>query len=653
MPRYIYSKLDETANQIRLVTIFPGVDGSDVVVDLHTIRFHPHEPAPYFQALSYTWGSSEDAAEIQIGYPRSGSLHVTRNLEIALRHLRYADRPRIMWIDAICVNQQDLHERGQQVKRMADVYSKTKQVVVWLGPAGPHTDTAIRALNFLSTKIQANWAFWRTTPAQGNGEADNHWSDPESSLPYDSNIVAGIQDLYGREWFERLWIQQEIRLANAEAVVVCGQTSILWSDLRKAALCLFNKSSLDSAINKDRLRHVWSIGDSGYTNLPGTISFTRKCRCSDPRDRIFAIFSFLQGSERDLAVTPDYNMTAQEVFQETTWRWIEHNSALDILTLCDGTSAAAGLPSWVPNLAIPPKSYLLQTISTASARTSCAALRTGAVLSLQGINVATINKVNEWREDESITSAIHRLATPLLEGITDENCYETILDAFCTTLNGGLFSRVYIPDDKNSPNYDVFRDIVKTILERDDGFSDMPASTKKELGNAEKYLRGRSLLSTDSGGLGLGPDAAKPGDQIVILLGGRGAFVFRPLESGHFQMVGECYIHGFMHGEALLGPLPPRTRSIARFDEKTDAYWRCYLDEDSGDCAIEDPRLGPLPSGWRRKNHSKDHVISWFVNDTTGEGLDAQMMDNGFPDPRLSVDALIARALSLRYFNIV
>jgi hypothetical protein len=79
-------------------------------------------------------------------------------------------------------------------------------------------------------------------------------------------------------------------------------------------------------------------------------------------------------------------------------------------------------------------------------------------------------------------------------------------------LNGDLFSRVYIPDDKNSPNYDVFRDIVKTVLERDDGFSDMPASAKKELDNAEKYLRGRSLLSTDSGGLGLGPDAAKPGD---------------------------------------------------------------------------------------------------------------------------------------------
>lgn len=163
-------------------------------------------------------------------------------------------------------------------------------------------------------------------------------------------------------------------MANVAAVVVCGQAIILGSDLRKSALCLFNKSSLNSIMEKVRLRHFWSIRDLGYTNLPGVISFTRQCRCSDPRDRIFAVLSFLETYERDLTITPDYNTTAKEVFQETTWQWIQHNSALDILTLCDRTSVTAGLPSLVPNLASLPSSYLFQTISTASARTSCAAL---------------------------------------------------------------------------------------------------------------------------------------------------------------------------------------------------------------------------------------------------------------------------------------
>lgn len=139
MPRYEYNKLDETANEIRLVKLLPGVAKPDIAADLHTIRFQPGKPTQNFEALSYTWGSSEDATEIMIGHLVDCSLQVTRNLEITLRNLRYADRPRVMWIDAVCVNQQDLDERGEQVKRMADIYSRAKEVTVWIGPAWPQS----------------------------------------------------------------------------------------------------------------------------------------------------------------------------------------------------------------------------------------------------------------------------------------------------------------------------------------------------------------------------------------------------------------------------------------------------------------------------------------------------------------------------------
>jgi hypothetical protein len=267
-----------------------------------------------------------------------------------------------MWIDAVCVNQEDLSERSEQVKRMADIYSRARRVTVWLGPARPHTGAAIRALNLLGSKIIANWSLWRTTPAPDCGVDEHHWADADCAFPFSDDVVAGIRDLYGREWFERLWIQQEIRMASVDAAVVCGQSIIPWTDLRKAALCMSNNSTLDQSIDKVCLRHVWSIGDLGFTNLPGILSFTRQCRCSDPRDRIFAVLSFLKAYEQDLTITPDYSLKARQVFQEAVWKWIEHKSALDVLTLCDGTSLAAGLPSWVPNLTTPPESTLLQTI---------------------------------------------------------------------------------------------------------------------------------------------------------------------------------------------------------------------------------------------------------------------------------------------------
>jgi hypothetical protein len=276
-------------------------------------------------------------------------------------------------------------------------------------------------------------------------------------------------------------------------------------------------------------------------------------------------------------------------------------------------------------------------------------VRTSDVLRLQGIHVATIDEAIKWPADEIIAPAIRRLATPLLKGLKDNPAHEAALHAFCTTINAGLFSNIYIPDDKNSPNYAL----VSTILERDDALQNtMSASQEQELQAAKKYCKGRSLLRTHNNELGLGPDTTQPGDIIAVLLGGRGAFVLRPSSNAHFEMVGECYVHGYMSGEALLGPLPPGIRSIARYDDKMGVYWRCYLEERTGECAIEDPRLGPLPAGWRRKGHERDHVISWFVNDGTGEGHDVEWRDSGFPDPRASAKAFGKRDVGLRFFDL-
>jgi hypothetical protein len=105
---------------------------------------------------------------------------------------------------------------------MADIYTRAKRVVIWLGPEGANTNLAMKTLASLSTKVQADWALWITTPATGIQASENHWVDPECALPYNIDTVAGIQELYGREWFQRLWVQQEIRLANDDALVICG-----------------------------------------------------------------------------------------------------------------------------------------------------------------------------------------------------------------------------------------------------------------------------------------------------------------------------------------------------------------------------------------------------------------------------------------------
>ena len=94
---------------------------------------------PSFEALSYVWGNAQDTLPIFLD---GHVFNVTTNLESALRHLRWEDTIRTFWIDAICINQLDVQERGHQVKFMGEFYRAAERTTVWLGPEGKYTALA-------------------------------------------------------------------------------------------------------------------------------------------------------------------------------------------------------------------------------------------------------------------------------------------------------------------------------------------------------------------------------------------------------------------------------------------------------------------------------------------------------------------------------
>ncbi|KAK4108811.1 HET-domain-containing protein, partial [Canariomyces notabilis] len=132
---FCYTPLPPDGRTIRRLSILPSADFSS------TIRITPQEISldndqlPH--ALSYVWGDGTDTVAIE---PRADShsacfqvLHVTRNCEQALRHVRHATETRYLWVDAICIDQQNLAEKGQQVGLMAEIYRKARGVIAWLG----------------------------------------------------------------------------------------------------------------------------------------------------------------------------------------------------------------------------------------------------------------------------------------------------------------------------------------------------------------------------------------------------------------------------------------------------------------------------------------------------------------------------------------
>jgi hypothetical protein len=141
---YCYSSLPE--GSIRLLRLLPPEDEDEhapIKCELFDCALADSESTRPYEALSYVWGSESMSQSISID---GCDLSVRENLYAALSHLRDRSIERIIWIDAICINQGDLKEKGQQVQSMAKIYSKASRVIVWLGGATPDSGQALKEI---------------------------------------------------------------------------------------------------------------------------------------------------------------------------------------------------------------------------------------------------------------------------------------------------------------------------------------------------------------------------------------------------------------------------------------------------------------------------------------------------------------------------
>ncbi|KAH7391034.1 heterokaryon incompatibility protein-domain-containing protein [Phaeosphaeria sp. MPI-PUGE-AT-0046c] len=100
--------------------------------------------SPAYKALSYTWGTNRSTSDVLIN---GKNLTITLSLATALYHLRHRSKPLRIWIDQISINQQDLHEKTEQVQHMDRVYRNTEETLVWLGPAQSGSDALMDVFN--------------------------------------------------------------------------------------------------------------------------------------------------------------------------------------------------------------------------------------------------------------------------------------------------------------------------------------------------------------------------------------------------------------------------------------------------------------------------------------------------------------------------
>ncbi|KAG5771608.1 hypothetical protein H9Q72_001914 [Fusarium xylarioides] len=333
-----------------------------------------------FEALSYAWGS--DTTEFQLSC--SGhTVGVKANLYDALLDLRHPRQKRILWIDALCINQSDNNEKSKQIMLMHEIYSQAQEVLIYLGRSDPSVQGAIESMRWLDwkfTRLYLKQFLLSSNVGMASFWVDS-WTKMKSITQQDFNWDP-IVNLLNRPWFQRTWVIQEAVIPK-HAQVICGDQTISWVRFLRVVDAIeyyqssvktvpgyhtiYNTiSSLDLMRSARNNRHprIYILGQQFYrpllTGLPikgqddsrllDLVLMSRKYKCTYPHDKIFGLLGVtLEDTGSDL-LNPDYEISPMDAYRNFVLWEIRHNGSLCVL----GTSSQKGKsnrpsPSWVPD----------------------------------------------------------------------------------------------------------------------------------------------------------------------------------------------------------------------------------------------------------------------------------------------------------------
>ena len=603
------------SNEIRLIDLKPQSyhhppGAKDSILQCELVQVVRGRCPPY-TAVSYAWGDKTATSPILI----SGERHdISATAEEVLRQLQAKDAGVYVWVDQICINQQDNAEKSLQVQQMQHIYSEAEKVVAWLGSTADGSDMLLKHLEMAG---EAVWA-----------------DDVQSLFSAHSNretieaIGRAFRALCERVYWRRLWIIQEFAVGS-QLCIACGE-AMLWDWNLHAFLIFINRLSEnvhrftkgDKAVEAIGRAMVGAYKTSATSFMEGVV--TRRSRywrqqkgyedhlfrvlvttlvlehdynqpmATDPRDRIFSILSLANDAD-EFVNFPDYSWTCDDVFLETALVILKQGY-IDLLSYCQFPKHTLDIPSWVPDWRTQvhtpctgaPWSNNFNASADMSSQEGLSS-PTPKTIALRGVLVDSIEECGSiWNpnwlhpldpaatlaylEDIEafctksplfLTSTEEEIATARIaiadcNGIGDEvwpeycaeTCRQTVERMKSHTSSSEASST--LPRYGRNPK-DVESDEIDRGMDRE--LSTHSYTTRLRL------LHSRLPLISKFGFVGLAPWHVKPGDLICIFLGGKVPYVIWQLHdrSNAYTLIGEAYIHGIMFGEFMIGEPEVRT----------------------------------------------------------------------------------------------
>jgi hypothetical protein len=310
-----------------------------------------------------------------------------------------------------------------------------------------------------------------------------------------------------RPWFDRLWVTQEIQLANHRATVQCGNDEISWLRLRRAASCIFNKKEMpyefhDRAFKMERLMR-YSHNMDFYSILVRSATSL----CADPRDKIYGLLGL--ASQRVAgAIHPQYALPVETVYRESILLLLDQTQRLDALQYGNwNADQEQQIPSWIPDW-----SRLADRVSVSNralpllpSGISCARARyvPPNILEVAGIHCSTINVVHDpiWNEAVQIADVMQRWEPENLQTASYVTG-ESLLDAFASAIACDRLRDRY-PTVGSYSTLQEWKEYISKASEM--------LSGEQKSNIPLQHLRGQAFINTAEGYFGLSTPNAKPG----------------------------------------------------------------------------------------------------------------------------------------------
>lgn len=567
-----------------MIELEPGSPGDELDISLEVCEL---DHATFFEALSYVWGSSDGSRVVRCD--QTGPLTVTDNLYAALCNLRHETKVRRLWVDAICINQSDTWERSSQVTLMQDIYSRASQVLVWL----PY-DLGREDYSMTSEESRTKDVFALMREVARLDTTQYSWLPPNvyktegvstcAGIPIEASLLSAVLAFFRHDWFHRTWVLQEVALARS-AVLLCPYDSISWSTFaifcerfltpEIAAVGIRGGPHLIKAVQIVRRE----LRTATPPDLWKLLLLRRDSSATEAVDHVYALLGLTSDHWRKL-VNVNYNLTYRQLFTSLARTLIAEKNSLDMLSAVRNPASARHhprVPSWVPDWSQRWESKLILynlsqrdwwDLGYASKFTAGLCLGRGHlqdaaeeksvneqdILSLPGYHFANVTvvssiiyfshpsyfarKIRQWF---AMIEPMAGLAYPGEELMSYLEAFSATLVADTSALGGEAST--------------TLRRALILILEASEGTDSIynTEPIKEYLQCALDIVPGRCFFVLDNGYIGLGPGNMAVEDEVCILAGGSVPYVVSVPEGerGHRTFIGECYVHGIMHGEAV------------------------------------------------------------------------------------------------------